>query len=195
MMQLPHGLPHSLPDGRRGQALALALAALGALLLWNLSAGPLLGWYAARQDELAQQRALAAHMQALGAEIPALRAAVNAAGGPQAGAEVLLSGDTDVIAGANLQSALQGLAAAAGTGLDSAALQPAQPAGGLRRISMQVSVTASWPVLVALLQAIGAAQPRMVVDALSITAPAPVAGQPQQLQANFTVTGFRAATP
>lgn len=186
--------PLALPDGRRGQALAAAIGLLGVLLLWQVTAAPLLGWYAARQDELAQQRQLAAHMQALGREIPALRNAVAAAGLQSSDSQVLLSGNSDVIAGANLQTALQGLAAQAGTSLSSAALQPAQPAGALRRISMQVSVSASWPVLIALLQSIGTAEPRMIVEALNITV-ASGTDQAAPVQASFTVTGLRAGAP
>ncbi|HYP62713.1 MAG TPA: type II secretion system protein GspM [Acidocella sp.] len=189
-------LPSALPDGRHGQALAVAITLLGVLLLWEVTAAPLLDWYEARQDELTQQRQLAAHMQALGREIPTLRNAVSAAGLQASDDQVLLSGNSDVIAGANLQTVLQGLAAQAGTSLNSAALQPAEQAGGLRRISMQVSVTASWPVLIALLQAIGTAQPRMIVNTLNITmSGTPNTDQLQQVLASFTVTGFRAASP
>ncbi len=105
----------------------------------------------------------------------------------------MLAGGSDAIAGANLQSALQDLATQAGTSLDSAAMLPATPAGALRRICMQVSVTATWPVLVALLQAIGNATPRMIVDSISLNnAGLPGSGQSSQIQANFSVTGFRA---
>jgi general secretion pathway protein M len=183
----------NLPEGRRGQALALGMLAAALLLVWFAAIAPLLGWYQGRAMELAQQRENAAHMAALGREIPALRAAVAAAGGQMAGTTVLLTGGTDAIAGANLQSALQTLATQSGTSLDSAAMLPAQPAGALRRISMQVSVTAPWPVLVALLLAIDTAQPSMVAGDITITTgnqPDPT--QPVPMQANFTVSGFRA---
>ncbi len=181
----------SLPEGRRGQALAVAITIFAAVLLWMSTAGPLIGWYEARADELTQQQRLAAHLAALGAEIPSLREAVSTAGLQSANDQVLLAGDSDVIAGANLQTTLQGLAAQSGTSLDSAALQPAQPDGAVRRISMQVSVTASWPVLVALWQAIGTARPRMIIDQLNLSANS----QTQQVQASFFVTGFRAGSP
>jgi general secretion pathway protein M len=184
-----------LPDGRRGQALAVALTLIAAAFLWFTAIAPLLGWHAARASLLAQQRQLAAHMAALGPEIPALQTAVNAAGLQATAHQVLLAGNTDVIAGANLQSALQALAAQAGTSLDSAALLPAQPAGALRRISVQVSVTAAWPVLIALLEAIGKTRPRMIVDQLSVTSTAaPGTDQVPPMQASFTVTGFCASS-
>lgn len=185
----------ALPDGRRGQALALGMLAAALMLVWFAAISPLLGWYQGRAMELAQQREEAAHMAALGREIPALRAAVATTGGQAAGEEVLLTGGTDAIAGANLQSALQTLAAQSGTSLDSAALLPAQPAGALRRIAMQVSVTAPWLVLVALLQTIDTAQPSMVAGDISLTTGnQPDPSQPVPVQANFTVSGFRAGS-
>jgi general secretion pathway protein M len=186
----------TLPEGRQGQALAVAITLLAAALLWFGAVSPLLGWYEARADELAQQQEIAAHMAALGQEIPALKAAISAAGLQSAGDQVLLAGGTDAIAGANLQSALQDLATQAGTSLDSAEMLPVQQAGTLRRIGIQVSVTATWPVLIALLEAISMARPRMIVDQLSIiNASQPAVGQAQPVQANFSVTGFCAGTP
>jgi general secretion pathway protein M len=183
----------TLPDGRRGQALAVALTLAAAALFWLAAVSPLLGWYQAREAALTQQRAIALRMAALSQEIPALRKAVSAAGLQSAGDQLLLAGGTDAIAGANLQSALQDLASQAGTSLDSTALLPVQPAGALRRIGLQVSVTATLPVLVALLEAIGTARPRMIVGELSvINASQAAAGQEASMQANFTVTGFRA---
>ncbi len=186
----------TLPNGRLGQALALTLTLLAAILLWMTTASPLIGWYQTRAAQLAQQQVLAAHMAVLSQEIPALRKAVSAAGLQAAGEQVLFPGATDAIAGANLQTALQNLATQAGTSLDSAELLPAQPEDGLRRIGLQVSVTATYPVLVALLQAIGQARPRMIVGELSIVNQAqPAADVALPMQANFTVTGFRAGTP
>ncbi len=183
----------TLPEGRRGQALAVAMSGAALALIWLALPGPLLGWYQDRAATLAQQQALAARMTALAQEIPQLRQAVNQAGLQAGDNQVLLPGNTDAIAGANLQTALQTLATNAGTSLDSAALLPAQNTGSLQRISMQVSVTASWPVLVALLQGISTAQPRMIVGDFSVTATqAAIPGQEPPLGAQFTVFGFRA---
>jgi hypothetical protein len=198
---MPGGL--ILPDGRRGQALAAGLTLIAAALLWMSVAAPLIGWYAARAGEVSQQQQLAAHMRALGGQIPALRAQIGADGLQSSDDQVLLSGDSDVIAGANLQTTLQGLAAAAGTSLDSAALQPVAADGAVRRVSMQVSVTATWPVLIALWEAIGTARPRMIIDQLTLSTSTsgsgdgaqPGAEQEPKLLASFSVTAFRAGTP
>lgn len=186
----------TLPEGRQGQALAVGLTAAAAALLWMLTAAPLIGWYQTRATELAQQQQLAAHMVLLGQEIPALRSAISDAGLQSAGQQILLDGSTDAIAGANLQTALQNMATQAGTSLDSAELLPVQPTGGLRRIGMQVSITASWPVLIAFLEAIETARPRMIVSDITLASTALSGADPNpQVQASFAVNGFRAGSP
>jgi general secretion pathway protein M len=188
--------PLTLPEGRQGQLTAIGMTLAGILILWFAIAAPIIGWYQTRAAELAQEQKIAARMTALGQEIPALRKAVQAAGLQDASAQLLLPGNNDAVAGANLQSALQTLASNAGTSLDSSELLPAEPTGALRRIGMQVSVTAPWPVLIALLQAIGTARPRMIVNALSLDSSGDSSGGPNPaIAANFSVTGFRAAGP
>lgn len=183
----------TLPDGRRGQMLALAITAIAAVLAWVAVIAPLIGWYEARQTELAQKQALAAHMAAIEQQLPALRRAVAHLGAADGSARMLLAGTSDAIAGANLQSALQLLATEAGTSLDSVGMQPAKSVQALRLITAQVSLTAPWPVLVAFLRAVETAQPRMIVDSISLNmASVPASGQPPTLQANLSVTGFRA---
>jgi general secretion pathway protein M len=186
--------PLTLPEGRNGQLTAIGMTLAGMLILWFVIAAPIIGWYQARAAELAQQQQIAARMTALGQEIPALRRAVQAAGLQDASAQLLLPGNSDAVAGANLQTALQTLASNAGTSLDSSELVPAQSIGALRQIGMQVSVTAPWPVLIALLQAIGTAHPRMIVNALSLDSSADSGGQNPPIAASFTVTAFRAAS-
>jgi general secretion pathway protein M len=186
----------TLPDGKRGQALAIGLTICAAALLWLGLATPLIGFYEMRAAQVDQQEQLLARMKILRREIPALRQAVGAAGLQSDRAQVLLTGNTDVIAGANLQSILHNLAGDAGTNLNSAALLPVRQVGSLRRIGMQVSVTTTWPVLIALLQAIGTARPYMIVDQVSLADT--IESEPSKetpLQANFTVTGFRSAAP
>jgi general secretion pathway protein M len=185
----------SLPEGPAGQALAVALALLAALLLWFGLMTPLFGWYASQSDALAAAQLEAAHLQALRDSLPALRRQIAADAARQAGADILLAGDSDAIAGANLQASLNNLAADAGTSLDSAEMVAAQQTGALRRIGVAVSLSATWPVLVAYLAAIEAASPRMIVDDLSVSADStPDNSQDVTLQASFTVSAVRAGT-
>lgn len=181
----------TLPEGRAGQISAVGLALLALAALWLGALAPALAWYGTRAATLQNERLQVAHMAALVRDVPALRASVGAAA-HSAGATVLLSGGSDEIAGANLQSAVQALAAQSGTSLDSAEMLPAEEVGALRRIGVSVGITTNLPALTGLLAAIDAARPRMVVDDLTISSGAPAGpGQDIGLQAGFTVSAFR----
>lgn len=183
----------NLPEGTAGQALALAAAVLVLAVMWLAILTPLLGWYAGQSDALAAAQLEEAHLQALQASLPSLRQQIAASATEAPAANILLQGDSDAIAGANLQAALNSLAAQAGTSLDSTESVPAEASGGLRRIGVAVSLNTTWPALVAFLTAIDSASPRMIVDDLSVSADsAPDARQDVSLQASFTVAAFRA---
>ena len=123
-----------------------------------------------------------------------MRAAAAAQGPDQGGAALLLQGDSDAIAGCQSAIGAAGLAAQSGTGLDSAALAPVQAQGPLRKLGLQVSLTANWPALIGFLAAIETASPRMIVGGLSLSnAGPPDAGGAPPVQASFTVSAFRAA--
>jgi general secretion pathway protein M len=174
----------ALPEGRTGQILAAALALAALAALWLGAVAPAWGWFGARPE--------LAHLTMLRTSLPDLRRAVAGSAAPAAAA-MLLAGDSDAIAAANLQSAVQGLATTSGLSLDSVAMVPEEPVGALRKIGVAVSLTTTWPALVALLGAIDTAQPRMITDDLVVTASTPT--DPRQdvpLEASFTVSAFRA---
>jgi general secretion pathway protein M len=185
----------TLPEGRTGQALAVAAAIAALAVIWVGLLAPVLDWYAGRSDALAAARLEAAHLQALQASLPALRRAIADGATRSPAAAILLPGDSDAIAGANLQAALNNLATQSGTSLDSAESVPAEASGGLRRIGVAVSLTATWPALVAFLTAIDSASPRMIIGDLTVSADSqPDVRQDVSLQASFTVAAFRAGT-
>lgn len=183
----------ALPDGVRGRLLALALTLTVVAALWVGGVQPLLAWHAARGDALAERRALLQRMARLVATLPELR---REASGEHATASALLAGGSDAIAGATLQTAVQGMATAAGATLRSLETLPAEPRGPYHRIALRVSTAVSWPVLVALLRAIEQGSPRMLVDDLQLRAPPDAqrtADSP--ITAAFTIVAFRAAAP
>ena len=108
-------------------------------------------------------------MAALVQTLPALQATADAAGARGAGRrEALLDGATDAVAAATLQQLLDGMASRAGLRIVSAEVMPPEPAGLYRAIAVRLSVTAPWPALVALLQAIATADVPMLVDNLQL---------------------------
>ncbi|WP_431267065.1 type II secretion system protein GspM [Dankookia sp. P2] len=186
-----------LPTGRRGQLLAvgLTLAVLGGA--WAGIAAPLLDWYTLRAEQVQARRAVARRMAELAETLPALRdqaRRVAAPGRPAEGA--VLDGSSDALAAAALQGRLQEMAAQAGAPLSSAEALPGEAAGAWRRIGVRVAVNAPWPAVVRLLQAIGTATPRMLVDDLQLRAPPLLLRTgARPVDASFTVLGFRAEAP
>ncbi len=185
----------SLPEGPRGRLLAVGLliAALG--LAWLGVAQPLLDWHADRLAELDRQSALLRRMQALAAALPSLRQAAEAARQGTDQASAALEGATDPVAAATLQQSRDELAGGAGVRIGSVETLPAEAVGAWQAITVRVTVTAPWPPLVGLLQAIAGAPVAMKVDALQLRPPPRNSrGAEWPIDAAFTVTAWRART-
>lgn len=180
-----------LPDGRRGQVLAAALTLTLLAAAWFAVASPLIGWYGHRAEALAQRRVLLRHMRDVAALLPSLKQQQRGAHPTAA----LLSGQTDALAAAAMQSAVQAMAAAAGVDLASLETLPAEARGAYRQIGLRVSLSASWPALTALLHRARTGDPRMLVDDLAVR-PVPMrqrsAATP--VNASFTLLAFRRDT-
>lgn len=183
----------SLPTGLPGRLLALGLTLLVIGALWIGAVGPLTGWYAERSEGLAQQRALARRMTELAATLPDLRKRASSAARTGPATATLLQGESDAVAGATLQEAVQRMATGAGATLSSVEMLPTAQEGAYRPIRLRVSLSAPWPVVIHLLAALEEATPLMLLDDLQVTGVRlliqPVA---MPLEATFTVVAFRA---
>jgi general secretion pathway protein M len=182
-----------LPTGRRGQWLAIGLTAIFAAALWVAVVSPLMSWYGARGQDLADRRMVAARMARIAESVPnLLRQAAALRSAAPAGRDIALEAPSDAVAGARLQQRMQDLATAAGITLSSVETLPAQQQGGYRRISLRVACSAPMPVLVGFLQKLEVSSPRMLIDDLDLDA-SPDLNRPDgiALAANFTVIAFR----
>jgi len=183
----------SLPTGRRGQALAVALLLLVLAAAWAAVASPLLSWHADRAEALQQRTTLARRMAQVAAGLPDLQrqAAAAAAAGPATTA--LLEGASDAVAGATLQQLIQDMAGRAGATLSSTEALPAEAVAAFRRIGVRVALSAPWAVLVQLLHAVEQSSPQMLVDDLQIHGVRQFGTTSEPpLEASFVVLGFRA---
>lgn len=129
---------------------------------------PLVAWHQERTEALEMRAALARRMEGLAASLPALRRQASAAAAVGAGDLSLLAGDSDSLAGASLQERLQEMFVNAGVRLSSVEMLPGEDAGAYRRVRLRLAFTASWPVLIALLQEVQLASPTLMVDGLQV---------------------------
>jgi general secretion pathway protein M len=185
----------ALPEGSRGRALALGLTAIVLAAIWLAAGAPLLDAYADRADELQRRVALAGRMADLAGSLPELQREAAAQSTDSTPTTATLEGASDALAGAALQSGVEAMSNTAGGHLTSTEALPAEQVGAYRRVALRVTVDATWPVLVKLLQAIERATPRMFIDDLQIHAqPAAERTREPPLDTSFTVLAFRAAT-
>ena len=182
-----------LPEGVRGRLLAVALLAAVLAALWAGIAVPLTDWFAERSDSIDRQTTLARRMAQIAADLPALR---TRAASTQAAAPVaVLEGASDAVAGAALQQRLQQIGTSLGATLSSTEVLAGEPVGAYRRIGVRLAVSAHWPVIVRLVEAIDANTPRLLVNDLQLQAMRSVAADPDPaLNVTMTVFGFRAGT-
>jgi general secretion pathway protein M len=186
-------MSENLPNGRRGQLLAIGLTVVALAALWVASVGPLMSWYQNRAQTLDDRRLVAARMALIADTVPALlRQAATLRSSAPAGRSIALEAPSDAVAGARLQQHMQDLATAAGITLGSIETLPARQQGGYRRISLRVTCSAPWPVLTSLLQTLEVSTPRMLIDDLDLQA-SPDLNHPDGIAigANFTVIAFR----
>jgi hypothetical protein len=194
-----------LPEGRRGQILAVGLVVILVACLWLGVAAPLVDWYDARQVDLSSRRALLDHMAARVRELPELRRLARASRAAAGSDAALLAGDSDAIAAATLQGVIQDMATTAGATLSSEEVLPAEQRGRVRQIGLRIALTGRWPVLVQLLQAIDTSDLRLLVDDLEFHAVADAtagdglsaggaSGRHPPLAASFVVMAFRAGS-
>ncbi|MCQ8279326.1 type II secretion system protein GspM [Acetobacteraceae bacterium KSS8] len=188
----------SLPTGRSGRMLAVALLVLLPLLVWSAMGAPLLGWYRDRAATLENRRAVAAHMAVLAERLPSLRRQAREAA-LSAGPSALMTGSSDAIAGAALQDRVQQMASSLGATLSSSETLAASDAGGkaaggpYRRVGVRIAVTAPFNVMVKFIAAIEQASPVMLIDDLQLHGPRIQITADPPLECAMTILAFRHA--
>jgi Tfp pilus assembly protein PilO len=182
-----------MPTGRRGRALALALAIVVLAGLYLIVAAPLLALFTERQEMIEARHVLLPRLQAAAAELPALRARIARLRAEQQRQQLTLDGATDAIASANLESRLDALARSVGVTIGSTESLPAEPRGPYRRIGLRLVLTGRYETLVNLLAKLETARPPLVVDNLQLHGPLARPGMETAatLDAGLDVYGFR----
>lgn len=179
-----------LPDGRAGQAAAVALTLLLVLVVWAGIIAPALGWYASRGEMLVRRQAMARRMAALVETLPDLRRMAEASGQARLIETALLPGATDALAAASLQQTLNERAVAAGVTVSSQEILPPQAAAGHSQVTVRIAASAPYRSLVAFLLALAESDIPMVVTELQLR------GLPMQMiRGPEALEGLRADDP
>ena len=183
----------TLPEGQRGQIVAAGLLLAALAVLWIGIAAPLVDLYQSRSAVLQQRRNLAAQMGALAAALPGLRAAAVTEPDRPRPAASGLSGATDALAAANLQTLVGQIAT--GTGVTISSIDTTMPQNTLwgRRIGVSLRLNGSYGAVVTFISRLLLAQPKMVVDDLELHNTGAGAAAPEApLDGSLSVFGFRA---
>jgi len=183
----------TLPTGRTGQLLALAILCLVLGGVYLLLISPVIDLYSEREATLADRRMLAPRLSAAAAELPELRARLAELQAAATTRDIVIDGASDAIAAANLQSRIEELASSAGVTIGSTEGLAAENRGGYRRIGLRLAISGDYDGIIKLLAAIETTAPPLVLSNVQFHGVLRPTAQAQssRLDAGFEVYGFR----
>jgi hypothetical protein len=160
---------NSLRDGTSGKGLALVI---GVLLLGAIHfavIAPLFSYYEATSQRLEERQELVRRYQNAARDLPRLRAAVMQAHDQPPDGDLLLTGSTDAVAAAALQSALKVLVELEGAKLSSAEMLPPETEdNAVRRVGVRIVFTGNLTLLATVLEGVETTRPVLSVRNLDI---------------------------
>jgi general secretion pathway protein M len=183
-----------LPGRPTSSILALSVLLPIAAIFYFACVSPFLGLYAGREGRVEQRVRLAQRYDALARQLPALRDAERN-WRDRSGGELLLSGSSDALAAAALQSMLKDMTADAGADLRSSESLPAASAESFRKIGVRIVFAGNLKALVEVLRRIEVARPILSAGDIDIrnVSDEEHGGQDPGLSVTLDVYGFRAA--
>jgi hypothetical protein len=168
---------------RRGLFVLLNAAVLSGLLC--LFAWPIQVFFADRDAQISQQRAILAHLNAIAAQ----RATVAglAAQSASDGSAEFLQGGNDGVAAANLQTLVKGMAEPTGARLRSVRTLPTKPDDSMKFIGVQVEITGTIQAVYQTVRAIETAKPFLFIESALLRPTQRVAMTPPGMSAEPTI--------
>jgi len=187
----------TLPDGKAGRSLAIAIGGALLALAYLSVVQPLGRLYGGMRDELADLTMQRARLGRIERELPRLQTAVDDMKRRAADKNLLLADASDAVAAASLQTRLQALAANERAEISSVESLPPKAQEGFRRVGIRAVVTADLTALTGILRELAATRPPLFVENLDIRNNGLVGkqapGTAPTLNVSFEVYGFRAA--
>ncbi len=148
---------------------ALALSAGVAFALYVFVAAPIVAGYAETDAAVAQAAELLDRYRRVAAARPVLQDRLDALKSRQSEIGTYLSGETDALAGAELQELVNATVAKGGGGLRSVQILPVKADGDFRRIGVRVQMTATIAQVLRVLHGLEAGSTLLFVDNLEVS--------------------------
>ncbi len=148
---------------------ALALSAGVAFALYLFVVAPIVTGYTQTDAAVAQAAELLERYRRVAAARPALQERLDALKSRQSEIGTYLSGQTDALAGAELQELVNATVAKGGGGLRSVQILPVKADGGFRRIGVRVQMTATIAQVLRVLHGLEAGSTLLFVDNLEVS--------------------------
>jgi general secretion pathway protein M len=185
--------------GFAGRMMAVGLLAAIPAAIWFAAGLPLWRVYASRQSHLAETADQLRQLERIAAGRPRLAAHLAALQDASKRTVLLLPGQSDALAAADLQTLLKDILTQAGGVIGSVESLPAIQRGEFRKVAVRLVLTGDQTMLAEAFQAIGAARPRLFVDNLTIRSSAATANRIADkwppLNITFDVYGYRLDGP
>ena len=158
----------ALPQGVWGRALAFGIL-IAVLLAFHMTVvAPLLRLYSGEQQTIEERVNLATRMAGAAAQLPKLREATRNGGAAAADDNFALTGASDAVAVATLQTVFKTLVERQGAKLGSVEILPPESADSFSRIAIRASFTCDLSRLTSVLQEIETSRPALFVDKLDV---------------------------
>ena len=148
---------------------ALALSAGVAFAVYLFAVVPIVAGYAETDAAVAQAAELLDRYRRVAAARPALQERLDALKSRQSEIGTYLTGETDALAGAELQELVNATVARGGGALRSVQILPVKADGGFRRIGVRVQMTATIAQVLSVLHGLEAGSTLLFVDNLEVS--------------------------
>jgi general secretion pathway protein M len=180
----------ALPEGVRGKVLAVAIMVIVIVALNVVIVGPLFAFYDGNGQLLQDRLDVVQRYRTAADALPQLKADAKEWDEQVQNGSLLLTGASDAIAAASLQSTLKDLIEQGGAKLTTAQTLAAEIQNNFRRVGVRIAFSADLGVLTAVLLGIETAHPVLTVSNLEVRT-ASDAADGEMLAIAMDVHGYR----
>lgn len=183
----------ALPEGRSGRFAAVGLLVVLLAVAYLAIVSPVISFYADTAGTLEQRREQVRKYRNAVNDLPRLRDAAKRQSDAASAANMLLTGASDAVAAADLQSSLKDMVEGEGATIMSAAILPAEAEGAFRRVGLRIAFAGDIELLTTVLLQIEEARPMLFVGDFDIHQSASESeGDNPMLAVSLDVFGYRA---